>query len=277
MDTRALALRGLVVGALAAGCSDRPIMDTYDETDDSTATLPITTGSTSLGPTTAGPTSSGPSTGPSTVTATITTDPTISTSTPPTSDTWDDSGNFCGDGWCSPDESCETCPSDCLCSLPDGVTQGCGDTGAAEIFGTTSFGYFEGTRAYFAWEGFPDSQWSTLTLHFFDAGVDIEAAKQAGPWSGEHFALRSYTNWSFNETGWLGGGDADFEVSVDSQWALYDGALEIYDRGGNWDAVDPGDPPVLYGFLSTNGDVEAPQGPFAAVFCDAFVSQIIPE
>ncbi|MEZ4383646.1 MAG: hypothetical protein R3A79_20105 [Nannocystaceae bacterium] len=285
---RALARSALALSFAAAACSDRPILDTY-ESDDGTATLPATTEATTAGPTTdptSGPTTAGPTTsdptstsGPSTVTATSpTTDPsTFSTSSPTTSASSDDTGSACGDGWCDASEACDSCPIDCPCPLPDGVFYGCGDPPGAEVYGATDFGLFEGTRAYFAWDGFPESQWSSLTLHIFDASVDIDAAKSDGPWSGEHYSLRLYTGWSYNTTGWLNADSLVVEVYADNEWGTYEAFLEIYDRSGNWDAVDPSDPPLLYGYIAPSRDFEAPQGPFTAVFCDAFVSQIIPE
>ena len=271
----------LALACAAFACTDRPLGDTEWGTgsgtgDPGTATLP-TTATSATSATSASTSTTGPSPGTTGLpTSTSAASATVSTSGPPPTDI---GGGECGDGWCSPEEDCETCPFDCYCSLPQALFQGCpeGWSDSAAIAGVTPFGPFNGTTAFFAWEGIGDSLWSTLTLHIFDAGVDIPAAKQDGPYSSAHFSIRSYTEWSYNENEWIGAGPIFIEVTRDFNGTSYEAFLEIYDRSGSWDVYNPDDPPVLYGDLYVPGDPDGVQGPFAAAFCDAFVSQIIPE
>jgi hypothetical protein len=50
------------------------------------------------------------------------------------------------------------------------------------------------------------------------------------------------------------------------------GTITITELAGNWDAVDPGDPPRLVGTIEG-----AISGPFNAIFCDKLGQDFFPE
>lgn len=272
---------------LALACTDRPIVDGESETATVTGAVsdptigPMTTAATAATSATSASTvttttaTSGPTTvstsGPATVTASAAA--TSATTLPP---------GFCGDGVCDSDfgeDGCN-CSADCYgCPLPPPLLQGCPAAwhgGSAVTADTATFGPFDGATAYFAWEGFGETSWSELRLLIFDASIDHQTAT-SDPWSGESYALRLSPPWNYDQ--WLG---ADLVGGwYQRMWEYQDvtAFLEITGRAGNWDVIDPGDPPRLLGWVTPADefDPNAPSGPFDAVFCDAFISMVIPE
>lgn len=273
------ALLSIALGLTTTACTDRPVVDTEGSTEawptgPSTATQAstITDGPTTDGPTTPGSTTLAPTTDPSTVSASISTGASSDSSGPL------DFGDFCGDGWCSPAEDCGSCPGDCVCPLPAGIS-GCPPAWSegSSVLGATELGEFTGITGFFAWEGIGDGDWSTLNLHIFDAGVDLEAAKSSGPWSAQHFSLRAFTGWSYSDNGWFNGDSVVAELVREGEWSSFEVELEIYGSSGSWESYDPNNPALLFGDIYAAGMVDGPQGPFVAAFCDAFVSQVYPE
>lgn len=285
-----LALAALCASVTA--CSSRPITDdlidsatgsgssaTETGASGSTVTAATTSATTSASTSGASSESSSGSSGPSTATATATSASTTSSSTTSSSSSSTTAPSFCGDGTCDFDfgeDGCN-CPSDCFwCALPAPVTWGCprGWLGGSSVVGAPTFGPFVGSTAFFAWEGMGDTSWSALRLFFLDASVDVEAAKQ--PWPDEHFVLRFNTPWDYAD--WQSTGELVGYYA--REWATQDvsALVEITGRAGNWEVSDPNDPPRLLGWIyGVDDDPSAPHGPFDAAFCDAFVSQIIPE
>ena len=233
------ALAGLGLGFAPAGCSDRPVVDTTISTNAATSG------------------SSGPF-------------PDLG-STP-------DVGIVCGDGSCSLGEACETCPEDCSCPLPAGLT-GCPEDwmwNNAAVIGTTELGDFAGLFAYFSWSGLNSSEEARLTLTIFDESVGLADAK-ANPWSVEHFKMRIDTPWPYAENAWLGDSLVLSEFVRESKWSDGEVRIEVYAGEGSWETPDPDDPPVLHGVIYHPSEPNGPQGAFAAPFCDAFISEVIPD
>ncbi len=227
------------------------------------------------------PTTSGPN-------PTMTSDPTtesdpVSTTTavPSTSEATLDTGvmAFCGDGVCDFEESQQClCVADCGCALPQPLISGCPAvwSGGSAVVGMTSFGPFDGHTAFFGWNGDGTTVWSDLQIFIYDATADLEAAKQQ-PFLSDAYAVALFPFWKQPE--WVSQG-------VVSTWAIkgnesndHESQLNITGTAGNWQRLDPNDPPRLLGEILPTG----PDGPlsvkgsFDAVFCDAFVSQIISE
>ena len=230
---------GAVVLALAlAGCSDRPVVDT----DSSTATVSTTATSA------------------------------LSSSS---SDPIPDLGPVCGDASCSLGETCESCPEDCSCPLPAGL-DGCPngwEWAGSTIDGTTPFGDFKGSHAYFGWKGSANAEWARLTLHILDDSVSLEDAK-ADPWNSELYQIRITTTWSYAENTWLHDGPVMAEIVRDSNSIDLEADLVTYDVEGGWDAYDPGNPPMLHGLLYFPSLIDGPEGLIIAPFCDAFVNEL---
>ncbi len=288
---------GALAFTLVLGCTDRTVPDnesassSLGTTADPSSTSgpgPITgpNPTSEPNPTAPNPTTSEPNPTTSGPNPTMASDPTtesdpVSTTTavPATSDAPLDTGAmpFCGDGSCDLEESQCSCPDDCGgCELPPPLVSGCPAvwSGGSAVVGMTSFGPFDGHTAFFGWNGGGNTSWSELQIFIYDATADLEAAKQ-NPWSGQPYALELFPGWHQPE--WVSQG-------VVSTWAFKGGVntqhevqLNITGTAGNWQRLDPNDPPRLLGeILPTALDLSV-KGSFDAVFCDAFTSQIIPE
>lgn len=277
---------------LVLGCTDRTIPDGESASSSQGTTAASTTGPmTEPDPTTPNPTSGPNPTGPNPTepnpTGPITTEPitttsSMSTGVSSTSDTTADTVvvEFCGDGSCSMEESeaC-SCMDDCGgCPLPAALLSGCPAvwSGGSSVAGMTSFGPFDGHTAFFAWEGFGDDSWSTLRLLVFDAAADLDAAKKA-PWSTEFYVLQLSPEWNHPE--WVNKGFVDGGFFQNDKFSAHHPLLEVTGTAGNWQNADPNDPPRLLGVIvpSDPNDPQSVKGSFDAVFCDAFISQVIPE
>lgn len=276
----ALSLLATVAAPLA--CTDRPILDGYEgatDGSDTAATSEATAATTAMTGPTSGP-STGPTSGPSTSSTASTSGPSTSATTSnPTTDPTGviDVGNgYCGDYWCSPVESCESCPSDCGCALPAGLAGCSWEWGYASVYGATSFGDFYGYIALFAWEGFGDQSWSTLNLHFYDASEVLPNALAGGPFDSEPFAARAFTGRPYPE--WVSTSESYAWIARDFKVEETSVSVAIEGMFGSWEVYDPQNPPRLYGFITDpNDDAIYLDGYFEAVFCDQLVSWVIPE
>lgn len=269
----------------ALGCSDRPLSDT-ESAPSTSQTAGETESGTAPDPTGTPTTTSGPdgTTGPVVTTVPVTSGPDVTseamtgTSAPATSGVAIDLGtsSVCGDGVCSLDEECfclDDCPS---CQLPAGLV-GCPAawSGGSKVTGSTAFGEFTGETAFFGWNGIGDARWSDLQLFIYDGSVDLDAAK-ANPWSSEWSALQLFTSWS--QPQWVNKDTVQGVVTRMGESADVLAVLAVTGTAGNWQRMDPNDPPRLLGMIEDlPGDPLVLSGPFDAVFCDAFVTQVFPE
>lgn len=165
----------------------------------------------------------------------------------------------------------------CLGYIPETVSVGCPQSwsGGSAVIGASEGGPFNGVTAFFGWVG--GTYNAELALVILGDAADIEAAKADGVYGkkwGRPKAilqtLRSYGAWISDGPELVslydaGGGLSEATVELDIQGRL-----------GNWLTADPADPPRLHGTIKSSDPNAALllDGPFDAVFCDAFVREL---
>ncbi|MFZ6178232.1 hypothetical protein [Nannocystis pusilla] len=261
----------LTLVLLVSACPERPKGDTETGTEPSTGPTPGTDSESSGA--TVGATTSG-STGTKPVPPT-TTDDTATTVAPSTTT---------GEG--TTDDSATTVdPSDTATSTtgfkidlpaaqwPAGLV-GCNlDAPAGTmVAGITELGPFTANRAYFGWWGFDDQEKPTILFASPAADPAVEVEKKDGSTSAIYFGDIVTDPLLFG--GWVGDWAANLSVRANGMvtFPRPQASIDIVELAGNWDAVDPADPPRLVG--SVKGPIT---GPFDAVFCDKLVENIFPE
>jgi hypothetical protein len=165
----------------------------------------------------------------------------------------------------------------CLGYVPDPVYAGCPQSwsGGSAVIGASAGGPFNGVTAFFGWIGSPPG--AELALVILDDAADIEAAKQAGVYDSGQGGPKAILRTNRSYGAWIS--------DKPEQVALYDAVdglseatveLDIQGRLGNWLTADPADPPRLHGLLKSSDPNAAVllDGPFDAVFCDAFVREL---
>lgn len=286
----------LALAALAA-CVERPLVD---DSGASTGNPGSTgsTGDTATPTSTAGPTSdptspttpttpgtdattanpSDPSTS-TTTTSTTGPPPTTSSTTDPTVDP--DTGDTSSEVGTDPKLDVGEQPAEVPGGLWDG---GCPNTpppGTA-IKGQSDLGDFFSTAAYF---GYTDVNGQILrtNLLFLDASADIDLAlmeldQNFQITTGPGAAVEPDQQFTVEHPFWLGvDDDAVLSVIAGGQAQPIAAQIVITGHSGNWDAVDPADPPRLQGTVGPGGDPFQFSGEFDAVFCDHMANHIIAE
>ncbi|MCY0995158.1 hypothetical protein OV203_48980 [Nannocystis sp. ILAH1] len=262
----------LTLVLLVPACPERPTGDTdTGTTAPSTGEAPGTDGESSGA--TVGSTSPG-STGTTSVPPT-TTDDSATTVAPSTTT---DGGNT--DGTAATDDPSDTATSTTIVKLdlpaaqwPAGLV-GCDlDAPAGTmVVGDTQLGPFTATRAYFGWWGFDDQEKPTILFVSPEADPAVEVAEKDGSTGPVYFGDIVTEPLLFG--GWIGSWAANLSVRANGMitFPRPQGSVDILELAGNWDAVDPADPPRLVGTL--NGAIS---GPINAVFCDKLVENVFPE
>ncbi|WP_434416933.1 hypothetical protein [Nannocystis pusilla] len=266
----------LTLVLLVPACPERPKGDTETGTEPSTGPTPGTD-SESSGATVGATT---PGTGPTTTTGGVTTDDSATTVAPSTTT----ATNTTSDG--TTDDSATTVdPSDTATSTtgvkldlpaaqwPAGLVGCTLDAPAGTMLaGASELGPFTADRAYFGWWGFEDQELPILL--FISPGADpaVEVVDRDGNTGPVYYG--NVVAEPFLMGGWVGSWAVNFSVRADGMitFPRPQGSVDIVELAGNWDAVDPADPPRLVG--TVKGPIS---GPFDAVFCDKLVENIFPE
>lgn len=108
-----------------------------------------------------------------------------------------------------------------------------------------------------------------------DAAADIEEAKQDGLEGAEEGRPKVLLTTPRDYLQWIGAGEEEAALFAVGQ-TTGTVKLDIQGRLGNWTELDPGDPPRLFGQITTTDPNAALtlEGPFEAAFCESFVERI---
>jgi hypothetical protein len=262
----------LTLVLLVPACPERPKGDTETGTEPSTGPTPGTDSESSgatVGSTTPGSTAT--TSVPPTTTGGVTTDDTATTVAPSTTtsddtattvDPSDTASSTTGIKLDLPAAQWPAALVGCTLDAPAGTM----------LAGASELGPFTADRAYFGWWGFEDQELPILL--FISPGADpahelVERDGNTGPvYYGDVIAEPLLMG------GWVGSWGVNFSVRADGMitFPRPQGSVDIVELAGNWDAVDPADPPRLVG--TAKGTIS---GPFNAVFCDKLVENIFPE